>query len=118
VSVVATAYAAMSVLLVASCVALLYPAVTGVQVVVYRKAVLALGASALLFVVGWLLNDVTYHGFVDARALDVIASLIVTAAAATHLVAIWLFARDFLQFDAESLAIEVDGGDAEGFEDE
>lgn len=112
------AFAAMSVLLVGAGLTLLYPAITGVQVVVYRKAVVALGVSTVLFVVGWLVSDLAYYGFVDANVVYVVASLVVTAASVLHLAAIWLFARDFVQFEADSIPVDVSTGDTEGFENE
>lgn len=117
-SLVSAAYGAMSVVLVLSGAALLYPAVTGVQVVVYRTAVFALGASALLFVAGWLVSDLTYHGLVHDDTLYVVSSVVITAAAALHFVAVWLFARDFVQFDADQVAIGSGDTHDGGFADE
>ncbi|MFB6270092.1 MAG: hypothetical protein ABEH83_09120 [Halobacterium sp.] len=117
-SLVTAAYGAMSVVLIAAGLTLVYPALKGVQVVVYRRAVLALGTSAVLFVVGWLISDLTYHGLVDARILYVVSSLVITVASVLHLYAIWLFARDFVAFDTDDYGVDVDSGDVEGFENE
>lgn len=117
-SLLANAYAVMSVLLAASGIALLYPIATGTQVVVYRKAVVALGTSAMLFVVGWLVTDITFHGFLQTDLVTVVGSLVITVAGVLHLVAVWLFARDFVQFGDQAVTIDVDGGASGGFGDE
>jgi hypothetical protein len=117
VTVVSALFAAMSMVLLLSGAILVYTALSGVQVVVYRKAVFALGASAMLLVVGWLVSDLTYHGFLETRVLYVVSDGILTVGAAVHLWAVWLFARDFVQFESESTSIEV-GYSNGGFEDE
>lgn len=116
-SVVATAFAGMSLVLLLSGAVLVYTALSGVQVVVYRRAVLALGTSAMLLVVGWLVSDLTYHGFLETRLLYVVSDAILTVGAAVHLLAVWLFVRDFVQFGSASTSIEV-GESNGGFEDE
>jgi cation transporter-like permease len=113
-------YAAMTVLLVVAGGALIYPAVRGFQVVVYRRAVLYLGSSAVLFVVGWVMTDLYYRSVVESELLNLAGMAVLTVAAAVHFVAVWLFARDFVQFDSDTVAIDadVDSGDAGGFGDE
>lgn len=116
-SVVSAIFAGLSLLLVASGAVLVYTALSGVQVVVYRKAVLALGASALLLVVGWLVSDLTYHGFTETRWLYVVSDCILAVGAAVHLLAVWRFARDFVQFGTDSTSIDA-GETTGGFGDE
>lgn len=116
-SLVTAAFAGMSLVLLLSGGFLVYLAVSGIQVVVYRKAVLALGASAMLLVVGWLVSDLTYHGFLETRLPYLISDAILAVGAAVHLWAVWLFARDFVQFDSAAGSIEV-GESNGGFEDE
>lgn len=116
-TVVSTLFAAMSMVLLLSGAILVYTALSGVQVVVYRKAVFALGTSAMLLVVGWLVSDLTYHGFLETRILYVVSDVILVVGAAVHLLAVWLFARDFVQFEGESLQIDA-GTTGGGFEDE
>lgn len=117
-SFVTTAFAGMSLVLLLSGAFLVYLAVSGVQVVVYRKAVLALGTSAMLLVVGWLISDLAFHGFVQLRVLYVVSDSLQAVAAAVHLWAVWLFARDFVQFDSASTSINVGETNNGGFEDE
>lgn len=107
-SVVSTAFAGMSMVLLLSGAILVYTALSGVQVVVYRKAVFALGASAMLLVVGWLVSDLTYHGFLETRVVYVISDAILVVGAAVHLLAVWLFARDFVQFESGTVSIDTE----------
>lgn len=116
-SVVTVAFTGMSLVLLLSGVVLVYTALSGVQVVVYRKAILTLGTSAMLLVVGWLVSDLTYHGFVETRLLYVLSDLILSVGAGLHLLAVWLFARDFVQFESAGLSIDV-GETGGGFDDE
>jgi hypothetical protein len=117
VSLVNALFIGMSGVLLLSGLALVYIAVSGIQVVVYRQAVLALGGSAMLLVVAWLISDLTYHGIVDSRLPYFISDALLTVGAAVHLWAVWLFARDFVQFESESMAIDV-GESGGGFENE
>lgn len=117
-SVQTIAFAGMSLLLLLSGAFLVYLAVSGIQVVVYRKAVMALGSSAMLLVVGWLVSDLTYHGFVQLRILYVVSDAFLVVGAAVHLYAVWLFARDFVQFDSASASIDVGETNNGGFDDE
>lgn len=113
-------YAAMTVLLVVAGGTLIYPAMRGFQVIVYRRAVLLLGASAVLFVVGWVITELHYIDIVESNLLNLAGVVVLTVAAAVHLAAVWLFTRDFVQFDTDTLAIDadVDPGEVGGFGDE
>lgn len=78
----------------------------------YRRAVLALGTSVVLFVLGWLGTDLQYFGVIDSDGAYVVSFTVLTVAAALHFAAIWLFVQDFLQFDAGDVSIRAD--DVEG----
>lgn len=92
-------YLGMTVLLVLSGVALIAPAVRGIQVVVYRRATFALGLSTLVFVTGWLVNFALYS---PDGSLPVIGWYIYVVSGFAHLYAVWLFARDFINFEQDS----------------
>ncbi|AHG05318.1 hypothetical protein HALDL1_11735 [Halobacterium sp. DL1] len=118
-NVVEAAYTGMSALLVLSAAVLIYPAARGFQVLVYRRAVLYLGTSVVLFVGGWVGADLLYFGLVGSRAPYVVSFVVLTAAAALHFVAVWLFVRDFVDIEPGSISIEtsdVEGGFADDAE--
>lgn len=111
---------AVTVLLVAAGGTLIYAAVSGFQVVVYRRAVLWLGTSGVLFVVGWVNTEVWVLGLIDSGVHAIAGVVVLTVAAALHLAAVWLFARDFVRFDTGTIEIDadVDHEDTGGFWDE
>lgn len=108
-------YLAMTGLLILSGIALIAPAVRGVQVVVYRRATLVLGLSTLIFVAGWLVNFALYS---PDGSMPVFGWYFYVLSGLAHVYAVWLFARDFIDFELDSgisLNVEQTTG---GFENE
>lgn len=111
-------YTFMSVVLAIAGVVLLIPGIRGLQSVVYRRGVTALGASTLLFVVGWVSNHVFYYFLPGRDLLYEISWAVILAATVFHLYAVWLFARDFVTLETQD-RFEVTAGDhGGGFENE
>lgn len=97
-TVVESLYLGMTILLIIAGVALIVPALRGLQVVVYRRAMFTLGISTLIFVVGWLVNYVLYlNGATNPTA----GWYLYLASGIIHLYAVWLFSRDFINFREE-----------------
>lgn len=117
---IVAAYLAMSVVLAVSGLVIVYPAVAGVQVVVYRRAVFALGASILLFVGSWLVVFLTVFGVVDEQVVALASLSGNLVAGVFHFVAVWWFARDFVELGDGT--IDIDPGASAtvsgGFDDE
>lgn len=111
---------AITLLLVVAGGTLIYAAVSGSQVVVYRRAVLWLGTSAVLFVFGWVNAEVWVLDLIDSEAHAIAGVVVLTVAAVLHLAAVWLFARDFVRFGTGTIDIDadIDHEDAGGFFDE
>lgn len=112
------AYLAMSVVLALAGLVIAYPAVAGVQVVVYRRAVLALSAGLLLFVASWLVIFLYAIGVASEYTVTILSLGGNTVAGVLHFVAVWLFARDFVVFDAGSIEISATSSTTGGFQDE
>lgn len=117
-NVIVLAYLGMSVVLAVSGLVIVYPAVAGVQVVVYRRAVLFLGASILLFVLSWLVVFLFVYGYMDRYTVTVVSLAGNTVAGTLHLAAVWLFARDFIEFGRDAMDVQIDSSETGGFADE
>lgn len=103
-------YFGMTILLIMAGIALLVPAVRGVQAVVYRRAMFALGISTLVFVLGWIINYALYY---TGAQNPTIGWYIYLVSGVTHIYAVWLCARDFVAFesqDSESFEITQNRG--------
>lgn len=94
-------YTFMSLVLAISGVVLLLPAISGLQSVVYRRGVAVLGASTILFVLGWLSNHLLYYYLPNRTLLYELSWGILLIAAIAHLYAVWLFARDFVAIETQ-----------------
>lgn len=112
------AYLAMSVVLLLAGLVIAYPAVAGVQVVVYRRAVVALSASILLFVASWLVIFLYAFDLSSEYTVTILSLGGNTVAGVLHFVAVWQFARDFVEFDAGTVDIDVPRSTTGGFSDE
>lgn len=111
-------YTFMSLVLALSGIVLLVPGIRGLQSVVYRRGVAALGASTILFVLGWVSNYVLYYYLPSRDLLYASSWVIILVAAVFHLYAVWLFARDFVTLETQErfeIAVDDPGG---GFENE
>ena len=115
---IVAAYLAMSVLLAVSGLVIVYPAVAGVQVVVYRRAVFALGASILLFVGSWLVVFLTVFDVVDEHVITLVSLGGNLVAGVLHFVAVWWFARDFVELGHGDIDIDAETSTHGGFADE
>lgn len=98
-SLIELAYLGMTVVLSLSGAVIVYPALKGVQVVVYRRAVLALGTSILLFVASWLVVFLYLFEVLDLRTVTLLSLGGNTVAGALHFAAVWWFARDFVEVE-------------------
>lgn len=97
-SVVPLLYTLMTVFLIFSGIILIVPAIRGVQVVVYRRATFALGLSTLFFVAGWVVSYVLYSGGSSGPTLG---WYFYFPSGIIHIYAVWLFARDFINFEQD-----------------
>lgn len=112
------AYLAMSVVLAVSGLVIVYPAVRGVQVVVYRRAVFALGASILMFVGSWLVVFLYVLGPLSERTVTLLSLSGDLVAGVLHFLAVWWFARDFVDLGTDSIDIDAGASGSGGFRNE
>jgi len=111
-------YTFMALVLGISGLVLLVPSIRGLQSVVYRRGVAALGASTILFVFGWVSNYVIYYFLPTRELLYELSWLVILASAVFHLYAVWLFARDFVTLETQDRFEVTAGEHGGGFENE
>lgn len=111
-------YTFMSLVLAISGFVLLIPSIRGLQSVVYRRGVAVLGASTILFVLGWVSNYLLYYYLPSRDLLYAFSWVILLGAAVFHLYAVWLFARDFVTPETQERFEVTSDGHGGGFENE
>lgn len=111
-------YTFMSLVLAISGLVLLIPGIRGLQSVVYRRGVAALGASTILFVLGWVSNYLLYYYLPSRNLLYELSWVIILVAAIFHLYAVWLFARDFVAIETQEQYEVTSRDHSGGFENE